>query len=308
MEKESTPLLSQDAFSPRQRAFAGNRYNWVDSYIEHLDPDSEYNEIVRTVTLFRGTEFFTNIDYVTNTILVNQEPKGAEAMTCTGKSTKYKQKRFEDTMATFRIWFANGSQSEETKNAMVRLNRLHMTIAKKVPGNFDGDDDFVIAVCRMGVANHQLQKRLGFPGFSDTMKKAWYHFCTDMIRQFEKESGPITTWPADFEGMVKFSDDFCSRDWTPSPFGEHVGKVILEQFVERWSPFPATDFIYRQMPLTFLPESIIKLHKIGRRRPWLEALIVLYFQIKFILIALFPDPRKPTFAPRWPSRLHGALV
>jgi len=285
-----------------QIAFAGKKYKWIDAYIETLDPETQYNEIVRTVTLFRATELLTNIDYVTNSILVIQEPKGGEAMFCTGKTSTHKQKRFVDTMAMFRTWFLNGTGSEKLNESVGRLNNLHMSIAKNVPGNFDGDDDFIIATCRMGISNHLFQKRLGFPGFDDQMKTAWYNFCAGVIRMVEKESGPVKGFPTSFNGMVEFNDNFNNQNWTPSMHSQHVAHMLVEQFVERWSPIHATDFIFRQIILTFLPESIIKLHKLGQRRPWLEMFIVFYFQVKLLMIFLLPDPREPTFAARWPNR------
>jgi len=178
---------------------------------------------------------------------------------------------------------------------MEQLNQLHMSIAKKVPGNFDGDEDFVIATCRMGISAHLLQKKLGLAGFSPNLQIAWYNFCSDVARTMIKESGPIGSWPDSFQGMVDFSDHFINIDFEKSEIGHQVSEALIAQFVERWSPFSATNFIFREMILAFLPDQVLDKQQLGTRRPWVEFFILLFFKVMVFIGSIMPDPKTETF-------------
>ncbi|KAG4410690.1 hypothetical protein IFR04_016173 [Cadophora malorum] len=268
-------------------------YKWIKPYVESLDPDIDFEEMIRTTAQYTTNEFVMDISYVANFIGVIMEPKGSEALNSTGKVFNHMQERFEDSVIHFIPWFIDGPTSDNVKKHIELLNKTHMLVARRVPGNFDHDVDFIMPCVQMGVYGHDFQRTIGLPGFSPNMQRAYYHWTYALFRNFRKESGPLKGYPKDWDGMVAFSEWWFKRDFVSTQRGHDVSVALVQQFCDRFFPKPL-HFLGYEIILTFLTDSAIEVHRLGPRKLWLESLIKAGFRIMLTVQSLLPDSKVPT--------------
>ena len=84
---------------------------------------------------------------------------------------------------------------------------------------------------------HRLRLQMGLPGISEKEKIAAHIFWREMAKLFYAENEtPLHGYPDDFDGLVKFCEDFEN---TPRPKPERTNLIttaIYEQFVFRFFP------------------------------------------------------------------------
>ncbi|QMW29192.1 hypothetical protein G4B84_004527 [Aspergillus flavus NRRL3357] len=230
---------------------------WLQPYLESLNPETEWEEIVRTLANYTLNEFILNISYVSNFILVIQEPLGSEALVHTEKVFDRKQERFVDSVRYFTPWFIDGPSSERVRKSISSLNNTHMRIAKRLPGRWDHDDDFIMPCVQMALFGHNMKQRK-------------------------------------VQGMVEYSNWFNRRSFKSTEKGHLASVALIQQFCERWFPRPL-HFVGYEIIITFLPDETIDRHRLGPRKKWLEFPIMLIFRVMFWLQAVLPDPKKPCY-------------
>ncbi|KAK4861447.1 hypothetical protein LT330_010793 [Penicillium expansum] len=272
---------------------AGNS-KWLQAYLDSLNPDTEWEEIIRTLAKYTLNEFVLNISYVSNFILVIQEPLGSEALVHTEKVFDRKQERFVDSVRYFTPWFLDGPSSERVKKSVSSLNNTHMRLAKRLPGRWDNDDDFIMPCVQMAVFGHNMKQRLGLPADSPQMQLAWHRWCKELFNLFLKESGPVAGFPEDFQGMVEYANWFNHRPFKSTEKGHLASVALIQQFCERWFPKPL-HFVGHEIIITFLPDRTVERHRLGPRKNWLGFLILLMFRVMFWLQSVLPDPKQPSY-------------
>ncbi|PVH74484.1 hypothetical protein DL98DRAFT_467788 [Cadophora sp. DSE1049] len=232
-------------------------YKWIKPYVESLDPDVDFEEMIRTTAQYITNEFVMDISYVANFIGVIMEPNGSEALNYTGKVFNHMQERFEDSVSYFLSWFIDGPTSDNVKKHIELLNKTHMVVARRIPGNFDHDVDFIMPCVQMGVFGHDFQRTI------------------------------------DWDGMVEFSQWWFKRDFLSTQRGHDVSVALIRQFCDRFFPKPL-HFLGYEIILTFLTDSTIEVHHLGPRKLWLESLIKAGFRIMLTVQNLRPDSKTPT--------------
>ncbi|KAJ1709561.1 hypothetical protein NYO67_8289 [Aspergillus flavus] len=288
-----TRLITRNGYHRERNGKLGSA-KWLQPYLKSLNPETEWEEIVRTLANYTLNEFILNISYVSNFILVIQEPLGSEALVHTEKVFDRKQERFVDSVRYFTPWFIDGPSSERVRKSISSLNNTHMRIAKRLPGRWDHDDDFIMPCVQMALFGHNMKQRLGVPVDSPHIQAAWHRWCKEIFNLFLKESGPVAGFPEDFQGMVEYSNWFNRRSFKSTEKGHLASVALIQQFCERWFPRPL-HFVGYEIIITFLPDETIDRHRLGPRKKWLEFLIMLIFRIMFWLQAVLPDPKKPCY-------------
>ncbi|WP_405771976.1 hypothetical protein OHU34_42655 [Streptomyces sp. NBC_00080] len=266
-------------------------YKWVDRAMRELDPETEYEQIIRLMGDYQLNATVLDLVVSASTIHNIVHPRGSETLAHTGKIVSRRDKRAEDGYEFFWTWFANGPSSDVVKESVARLNRMHLGIARQLPGNFSYNEDFVFTLCQLGVFNHRLQKLLGLPGMPDHLKIAFHHWMRDMSALFVGEHGPVTGFPEDFDAMLAFVEDYESQPYEHSENGLIVSEGIIQGFVERNFPKRLWPF-GRAMVLTTVPEPIRRLHHLPDPNRSLAASARLLLKTQMRLQKFLPDPRE----------------
>ncbi|MER6079299.1 DUF2236 domain-containing protein [Streptomyces sp. NPDC001833] len=265
-------------------------YKWVDRAMRELDPETEYEQIIRLMGDYQLNATVLDLVVSASTIHNIIHPRGSETLAHTGKVVHRRDRRAEDGYEFFWTWFANGPSSDVVKESVARLNRIHLGIARRLPGNFSHNEDFVFTLCQLGVFNQRLRNLLGLPGMPDHVKIAFHHWLRDMSALFVGEHGPVTGFPEDFDGMLAYVEDYESQPYEHSENGLIVSEGIVQGFVERNFPKPLWPF-GRAMILTVVPERIRRLHRLPDPDRRLATVARLLLRTRMRLQELLPDPR-----------------
>ena len=237
-------------------------YKWIAKEIERLDPATDYERIWALSTTYYVGDFEMNFLYSTGFPHFILPPWGGEtiARNGTGKFLTQMNKREKDTADHFWLWFENGPSSMKTKEAVERVNRIHLAIEKKLPGNFSHNEDFVYTMCWIGADLHRLRLRIGMPGYTENQKLAVHLYWQELSTLMRSAKGAITDFPEDFEGMLAYLATYEQTDWEFSPEGATTCEYTIKQFQQRWFP-PGFRWIGKKMLLAMWDEPVHRVHR-----------------------------------------------
>ncbi|MEV0587106.1 hypothetical protein [Nonomuraea sp. NPDC050310] len=285
----------------------GLRYKWIDRELDRLDPATQYHEMVRLIALYRLNEFLLNVGYVVNFMDVTMPRHGGEALIFGGKVVHRPQRRFEDSAYFLWTWYLHPPGSEPVKRSMDLLNRIHEAVAKGVPGAFAHNEDYVQGMCLLAVLPHRLQQLVGLPGYSERLKTAYHRWARALCEHVTSEGGvPVQGFPAGFDEMVDFADEYDARHWPRTGKGHEASEAFVRQFAERWFPRPLRG-LGRTFILTVIPPNMRRVQQLEDPHPLGELLVKLGLRAVFTLQRLLPDPLVPLHRRR-PGRLDSPTL
>ncbi|SPJ88574.1 uncharacterized protein FTOL_12573 [Fusarium torulosum] len=270
-------------------------YHWISDAIESLDPEKDYELMWRLMSCYRSSDFMNNMIYALtfpNFIITTH---GAQTVWRSdgGKVIKRGTQRVEDTENYNMTWWHYGPSDERCREAVEHINDLHASLARRYPGNFSYNEDFLYVTTFSAVLMHRLRLRLGLSGFTEKEKVAAHHFWRDMTPLFVKEDGSsVNGYPDDFEGCV----DFCEAyENTPREFDErmqHIGLAIMNQFAFRYFP-PGLRWLAISTVQALSLETTIEAMRIKPVHPVLKCIIVFVVGTLMSFAETFlPDPRE----------------
>src|SRR5262249_7733522 len=100
-------------------------------------------------------------------------------------------------------------------------------------------------------------------GYTDKQKVAAHLFWQHMAGLFVDEDGSkILGFPADWNSLIAYIEDFESRPWPPTESGMMVTQAILDQFAYRWFPAPLRG-LGRAMAASPLHPNCWKPHRVA---------------------------------------------
>ncbi|QBS39547.1 oxygenase MpaB family protein [Nocardia sp. CS682] len=268
-------------------------YKWLDKEMAKLDPHTEYHEIVRLFGQYRLGEMFLNIGYALNFMDVTMPPHGGDALAFGRKSIDRPQRRFEDSMYFFWTWYLYPPDSAEVRESVRRLNRIHAGVARRLPGAFAHNEDYVQGMCLLAVVPHRLQRYIGLPGFDERLRIAFHLWARDICAQLTSEGDvPVVDFPADFESLADFADDYDARDWERTDNGHQVSEAFIRQFCDRWFP-GRWQPIGRAIMLSVVPVNVRRVMQLDDPHPLGELAVKIGLRSYFLVQRLLPDPRTP---------------
>jgi hypothetical protein len=279
-------------------------YKWIADRIESLDPETDYEEIWRLSSTYYVNEFMMNILYTVGFPHFTLPPHGVEVIARAGGgklvSSASMQKRERDTADAFWRWFDGGPSSLDTQTSVGETNRKHAGIARKYPGAFTHQDDFIYTMCWIGCDIHRLRLRVGMPGFTDVQKRAIPIFWRKMAEHFVGEDGHLTEpFPRDFDAMLAYLDAYEGTQWEHHPEAPVMLEALLRQFSDRWFP-PGLRWAGRRMILALWDEPVRRTHRIPRPSRLEERIFELgVYAYMFTQERILPDPKRST-----PQRLR----
>ncbi|MGB0637671.1 MAG: FAD-dependent oxidoreductase [Gammaproteobacteria bacterium] len=145
----------------------------------------------------------------------------------------------QDALDFFWTWYATGPDSHETKASVNRLNKLHFSVAKKLPGHFENSDDFIYVLARLVVLPDRLLKKLGLSGIDPQIKLAQFNFAKALSKHFRREGDKeLEGFPEKLEELEDFVDGWEGKNHVYSPVLTDLVLVLIYAFGERWFPKP----------------------------------------------------------------------
>ncbi|WAC74619.1 hypothetical protein OU995_07910 [Roseateles sp. SL47] len=212
---------------------------WIRAEIETLDPHEDYVRIWQLGACYGANEFIQNLIYALTFPNFVVTEWGSEVVWREdgGKVVSRANSRVEQTQAANALWWWYGPHHEKTKKSVEGINRLHAFWAKKYPGAFAYNEDYVYVCAFTAVSMHRLRLRMGLPGLSEKEQIAAHKFWGEMLKLFRAENEtPLYGYPEDFAGLIRFCEAMEQEERPKPERGNLITSAIFEQFVSRFFP------------------------------------------------------------------------
>ncbi|KAE9566564.1 hypothetical protein CGMCC3_g17282 [Colletotrichum fructicola] len=126
-----------------------------------LDPDTEYDQIIKTAIFFMANSFAFSAGYASTFIHLVQTPAGAAAVHHTAKAYRRGHQRFFETQDYFLDWMWYGSGSDVSRKRLESVNRIHASVWKNVPGAYSHPWEGEMAIIGAAYFETYLRKLVG---------------------------------------------------------------------------------------------------------------------------------------------------
>ncbi|KAJ3547070.1 hypothetical protein NM208_g1699 [Fusarium decemcellulare] len=270
-------------------------YHWISDTIQSLDPEADYELMWRLMSCYRLSDFMNNLVYALTFPNFVITAHGAEVVWRSdgGKVVKRGTQRVEDTENFNMTWWHYGPSDGRCRQAVQQINNLHASLARRYPGNFSDNDDFLYVMTFSAVLMHRFRLRLGLSGFSAKEKIAAHHFWRDMTPLFITEDGtPVKGYPDDFDGCLEFCNKYETTPREFDPRMQYIALAIMNQFAFRYFP-PGLRWLGVSFPKALSLPTTLKTMQIKPVNPGLKWLIVLLVRTFMWFAEVFlPDPRE----------------
>ncbi|KAK5047675.1 hypothetical protein LTR84_006340 [Exophiala bonariae] len=279
---------------------------WISKYLDTLDPETEYDQIIRTAMWFYGGDFQTAIGYACVFVWLVTTPAGAAAIHGRKVTVRGHQRYYETQMFNLH-WVHWGSGSAETREYCEKINRTHAQVWKSVPGAFAHPWEAQAAIILLSWYEQFMRRTVGASNdMHPQVQMAWPAWGERVTGWFKAEPGDGSlsfgiNYPRDFKEVEEFCEWYCNFDFDDQRNAEDIQKThetaesFIHQFCELWFP-RHLQFLGRGIILTLLPKNI-------RRKARLEdPHFVLKIFTKFAFRAIFElqdwmsDPVQPPIA------------
>ena len=271
-----------------------NAYHWIGKAIDGLDPEKDYEKIWRLMTSYHLNDFMNNLIYSLTFPNFIITAHGAEAVFRDdgGKVVQKATHRIEETENTNFTWWFYGPSDPRCRKAIDGINKIHENWAKKYPGHFADNDDYIYTLAFSAILMHRLRLRVGLSGFTDKQKIAAHHFWRDCSYQFFIEGGkPVYDFPKDWDAAVQFCEEYENASRVSTKQGSMIAYANFEHFAFRYFP-PYLRWLGRNIPVALSLPTTLKALQIKPVHPFWAALIS-YMMGLFLWLAehLLPDPK-----------------
>ncbi|KAI8722925.1 hypothetical protein NCS52_00438000 [Fusarium sp. LHS14.1] len=278
---------------------------WIAKYLDTLDPETEYDQIIRTANFFAGTSFAVAIGYCSTFVHLVQTPAGAAAIHHGGRVYKRGHQRFYETQNHFLDWMWYGSDSDETIEDIESVNKLHAGLWRNVPGTFSSPWEGMMSVIGSAYFETYLRKLVGAWNQEPHphLAAAWPAWAERVCSHFRTEPGAnFRDYGANFPRNWRELEDFYL--WFQSlPFkeytndedrqkGHEIAQAFLDQFSTLWFP-RQLHWLGRSILLTLVPEKVRKQQQLGSPNSIIASGIKLGFKLLFDITDIIPDPVTP---------------
>lgn len=266
---------------------------WVDAEIAKLDPEVDYERIVKLIAEYKMNDFAMNLNYAIGFMSNTVPAGGSDVMYGTGKAEQRPQTRYLDTVKVFWMWFFEGPSSPKVQESIKRINGYHEALYKQWPASFELDEDYIFSTCNLLVAADRMRDLVGVRRQPRNVQIAWYNFWRDVMAQMTGMHGALQGYPDSYEAAMELVEEFEQRDRPYTSSGNKVAELMIGQFVERF--FPKQRWLGRQVVLAFAPAPVLKRHLVERPNPVAAFIFRRGMQFMFFAQDHFaPDNKIPT--------------
>ena len=266
---------------------------WVERRINSLNPETQFDEIIRLVSDYRTTSVVMNLIYMVALSGVLLPKHGQDITAATGNTVHKAEDRTRGTSDAFFTWFSNGSNSDVTRASIDRLNKYHGGMAKLFPEAFEPNEDWIYATCALGLFSTRARENLGLRPETPAMQTAWHHFLGNIASHLRGPHGEITDYPKDFAALRRQLEEYENRDWPKLPLGHEIMTAVVQAFCDRWFPRPFHWFA-RNLALIILPKQHRNIHQLPDPNPLASVIVRRTVQLSSWWSRNFAsDPRIP---------------
>lgn len=214
-----------------------------------LDPKTEYDQIIRTVTFFTGTSFAVAFGYCSTFVHLVQAPASAAAIHHGGRVYRRGHQRFFETQNHFLDWMWYGSDSEYTKRDIESVNKIHSGIWKNVPGAFSFPWEGIMSVIGSAYFETYLRRLAGARNQEPHphLAEAWPIWAERTCSHFQTEPADGSqsysvnfprTWE-ELKDFYKWYQQLPFEEYTNSEDrqkGHEIAQAFIDQFSTLWFP------------------------------------------------------------------------
>jgi hypothetical protein len=275
---------------------------WVDDAIAAMDPETQYEDILKLVMNYKLDFVPMNLVVLVATAGATMDADGAKTLVGTGKMLHRSEKRFADGNSYFFAWLFDGISSDRAKAATDKLNRYHAAIAKDHPAAFGRSADYVYTLAALAVFGVRMRRAVGLPPQHENINIAWHHTLRDLCAQMRGTHGEITGFPEDFDGLMRIAEEWESRPWQTTPEGAELTKGMMQQFCDRFFPRPMHWFA-RDLVRIVTPPAIRRVQLMGDPGKITGPIVRALFKAQVKKSEAGPDPVVP-----FSERIHGEEV
>lgn len=242
---------------------------WIDTEIARLSPEEDWAQIYRLMNTYRPNDFMLDLVYAHVFPHFMVPAHGAVPVWRDGTDAKVVNRaglRADETSWHNMLWWYHGPDHPETRKSVDTVNRIHAHYAELYPGTFSHHDDYVHVWCFSAVTMHRLRLQMGLPGYTDKEKVAAHRFWKELGGLFVVPGGdgpthPVDDFPADFDGIIAWLEEFESRDWPVNETGATTSAAVLDQFLFRYLPRPLRPLV-RAVVVSFYADSVLTAYRI----------------------------------------------
>lgn len=245
---------------------------WLDARIAALDPETEYAEVLRLLAEHRLTRPAVALTLLVTNAQAALPPAASATLVATRKLLDRPDQRLADGTGHLLTWLVHGPDSAEARASVERLNRLHLGLARKHPGAFDDDLDFVYQLCAVGTFLPRMRATLGLAPQDAALDVAWHHFLRDLAGHFRSTGGAVRGFPDDMAGMLRLVEDYETRPWPPTDTGRELTQAMVAHYARRFFP-PPMRWFGRAQALVVMPARVREVHRTGEPRPAATAVV-----------------------------------
>ena len=238
-----------------------SKARWVQQRIDSLDPETQFDEIVKLLADYRTSPVGMNLVYMVALSGVLLPKHGQDITAATGNTVHKAEDRTRGTSDAFFTWFSHGSNSDVTKASIARLNKYHLGMAKMFPEAFEPNEDWIYATCALGLFSTRMREQLGLKPESKRVQIAWHHFLRNIASHLRGPHGPIVDFPEDFDALRRYLEAYENRNWPQLDLGHEIMTAVVQAFCDRWFPRPLHWFA-RNLALYVLPQRIRTVHRL----------------------------------------------
>ncbi|KAH7009167.1 hypothetical protein B0J12DRAFT_611813 [Macrophomina phaseolina] len=278
---------------------------WVSKYLDTLDPETEYDQIIRTATFFGPPLFVGAVGYATTFCILTQPANSAAAIHFGARVVRRGHQRFYETYLHELEWVYHGSSSPETAKDIDKVNRMHANIWKHLPGTYSDPYEANMSVISMGFLEQYLRKLVGARNeMHPKVRAAWPEWGQRVCDHFHTEPSDGMRsmglgFPRTFEELGTFWYRFDAIPWegmsTPELIqkGRETAEAFINQFCDLWFPY-GFHWLGRQLILVTTPPNCRRRQNMGEPNWIVSPVIKFVIKVFFDLSdSVLPDAKEP---------------
>ncbi|TDZ32658.1 hypothetical protein C8035_v010995 [Colletotrichum spinosum] len=286
---------------------AERKGKWISAYLDKLDPETEYDQIIKTATFFTGNSFAIALGYTSTLLHLAQTPAGAAATHHGGKIFRRGHQRFYETQDFILDCMWHGSSSAAARSRAGTVNRIHARIWRDVPGAYSSPFEGEMSLIGSAFFETMLRKLVGARRADPhpVLAAAWPAWAERVLAHFRTEPADgggsfAVNFPRDFDELERFyrwfqnlpMDRFTNDEDRRK--GHELAEAFTRQFCELWFP-RQLHWLGRLVLLTIVPRQVREQQQLGHPNRFGAALVRLFFKIQIDLADALPDPVRPSF-------------
>ena len=218
-------------------------------------------------------------------------PSIAAVLDTSGEFGRAPQKRYDDTDLILSTIVEAGYASEQGKEAIRRMNRIH--------GRFEiSNDDFLYVLSSFVFEPIRWNARFGWRPLVETEKRATFEFWREVGRRMA-----IKEIPESYAELEAYNEEYERRHFRRTEQSERVGRATRDMFLA-WFPWLPRR-LGAQAIYALMDDRVLDAFALPHPPRALRTTVEASLRIRARLVALLPSRRRPRLRTRRRTRTYG---